>query len=118
MKELLTPYISEGLTILVQIAALAVFYGLAILKRKTEAYIAAHTDAKQAELLHLLAREAYAFAETAYRDLAGHEKLSHALDYLEQQAKAKGIPFDADAAKTAIEKAWLETEGIRKRFGG
>ncbi|GAX88777.1 phage holin, LLH family [Effusibacillus lacus] len=78
--------------------------------------LSTHLNARQQEMLELLAREAYAFAETAYTQLKGHEKLSHALDYLEAQARLKGIPFDAARAKIAIEKAWLEIEGMPKRL--
>lgn len=118
MMELLQPYLTQGLTIVIQIAALIVFYGLYLARQKFVEYLNAHLDAKQRELLHLLAREAYAFAETSYRELKGHEKLAHALDYLETQAKARGIPFEAEQAKAAIEQAWLEIEGLPKRLKG
>lgn len=116
MKELLDPYLSQGLTILVQVAALAFFYGLILLRKKVMEVLSAHLNAKQQEILVLLAREAYAFAETAYSQLKGHEKLKQALDYLEAQARLKGIPFDAAQAKIAIEKARLEIEGMPKRL--
>ena len=89
MRELLEPYLTQGLTMLVQIAALAVFYGLYLARRKLTEYLDAHLDARQREVLHVIAREAYAFAETTYRELKGHEKLSHALDYLEQRRRQK-----------------------------
>jgi hypothetical protein len=106
MKDLVTPYLVQGLTILLQIAALFLFYGLVMLRKKAEAYFAAHLDAKQLELLQTISREAYAFAETTYRELNGAEKMSAALDYFERRAKEKGIPFDAESARLTIEKAW------------
>lgn len=115
MRDILMPYISEGLTILIQIAVLALFYGLYLLRDRVKQYISAHLDAKQAEMVSLLGKEAYAFAETVYSELQGPDKLSHALDYFEQQAKSRGIPFDATAARAAIEKAWLEVEGAAKK---
>lgn len=115
MKDVLTSYLVQGLTILVQIAALFLFYLLVELKKKVEAYFAAHLDAKQSEILHTIGREAYAFAETTYRELNGAEKLSAAMDYFERRAREKGIPFDADQAKQAIEQAWLEVEGAQKK---
>jgi hypothetical protein len=115
MKDILTSYLVQGLTILLQIAALFLFYGLVMLKKKAEAYFAAHLDAKQLELLHTIGREAYAFAETTYRELNGAEKLSAAMDFFEKRAREKGIPFDAESARLAIEKAWLEVEGVQKK---
>jgi hypothetical protein len=114
MKDMVTPYLVQGLTILLQIAALFFFYGLMMLKKKAEEYFAAHLDAKQLELLHTIGREAYAFAETTYRELNGAEKLSAAMDFFEKRAREKGIPFDAESARLAIEKAWLEVEGVQK----
>jgi hypothetical protein len=115
MKDLVTPILSQGLTILLQIAALFLFYGLVMLKKKAEAYFSAHLDAKHLEILHTIGREAYAFAETTYRELNGAEKLSAAMDYFEKRAREKGIPFDAGYARLAIEKAWLEVEGVHKK---
>lgn len=115
MKDLVTPYLSQGLSIILQIAALVLFYGLVMLKKKVEEYFSAHLNAKQLELLHTIGREAYAFAETTYRELNGAEKMSAALDYFERRAREKGIPFDAAQAKQAIEQAWLEVEGAQKK---
>lgn len=117
MSDLLSPYVQQGLTVVIQIAALAAIYGLAILRRKIEVYMQANLDVKQTELLHLLGKEAFAFAETAYKELQGPDKLSAALDYLQKQAKAKGIPFDPEAARAAVEKAWVEVQGTKKQTG-
>ena len=108
MKELIMPYVSDLLSIILQIAALAIVYGLVALKKKAEELIHTRLTAQQAQMIELLGREAFSFAETVYRELGGPDKLSHALDYFEQQARARGIPFDADVARAAIERAWLE----------
>lgn len=114
MQDLIMPYVSQGLTILIQIAALAAFYGLFLLRDRLRQYISTHLNAKQAEMLSTLGVEAYAFAETVYKQLSGPDKLSHALDYFQKQAQDRGIPFDAESARAAIERAWLEMQAKQK----
>nr|WP_315990772.1 phage holin, LLH family [Desulforamulus aquiferis] len=65
-------------------------------------------SAAQRATLAILGREAFAFAETVFRELPGPEKLAEAVKYLEDKAIKLGIQVTLDEARASIEKAWLE----------
>lgn len=65
--------------------------------------------------MHTIGREAFALAETNYRELNGAKKMAAAMDYFEKRTRKKWIPFDAGSAQMKIDKAWLEVEGVQKK---
>ncbi|MNB86274.1 Phage holin protein [compost metagenome] len=65
-------------------------------------------------LLWAKAVEAYAYAETAFVDLDGADKLNEALHYVSSKLAQLGISYSTEEMRAAIEKAWLEYEGIDK----
>ncbi|QQE79366.1 phage holin [Alicyclobacillus sp. SO9] len=109
------PVISQVLTNLIQLAAMLVFAGLATLWKTVRHYLKAHLSAKQIQVLQFLGQEAYSLIESQYKTLGGAAKLDKALLYVEEQAKIHKIPFQADAARAAIEQGWMTMEGQYKK---
>jgi hypothetical protein len=70
-------------------------------------WLQAHTTAKQRDILHQVAGEAYAYAKAVYVEHDGAGKLAAAMAYLSSRLKARGITFTPDEMRAAIEKARL-----------
>ncbi|OPX92707.1 MAG: hypothetical protein A4E53_00361 [Pelotomaculum sp. PtaB.Bin104] len=100
------------------LACLLVFYVRKLLKTwlpKIEAWIEAHTTATQRETIRKLGLEAFAYAETVYREKKGSDKLQEALAYFNQHMSKYGLSnLNADVIRAAVEAAWLEDK--RKEF--
>lgn len=75
-------------------------------------WIGAHTTAKQRDMLHRFADEAFAFAKTVYVNSDGPTKLAAATSYLSSRLKEKGITVTTDEMRAAIEKAYLAYKAI------
>jgi flagellar motor component MotA len=78
---------------------------------------AAEADTKQKlqALLWSKALEAYLYAETAFAELEGSEKMNKALQYVSDKLALLGISFSPEEIRAAIEKAWYEYEGEEKK---
>ena len=108
MEQKLTEYTTEIILTVIGILAVYVRVWLNDLKKKAEAYYQARTTAAQRSTLEMLGKEAFAFAETVYRDTKGQDKLAEAVKYLEDKARKLGIFITFEEARAAVEKAWLE----------
>ncbi|MDF2651812.1 MAG: hypothetical protein K0Q73_7617, partial [Paenibacillus sp.] len=64
----------------------------------------------QRELLHKVAGEAYAYAETVYKSSESQIKLAQALEYATQQLGRKGIKVTPAEIRAAIEAAYLKSQ--------
>lgn len=111
--EEVQPYVSTIVLAIVGFLATLILGVINILKAKAGAYIDAKLTATQREMLHRIAGEAYAYAETVLRGAGGEAKLSEALQYASNQLKKRGINVSAEEIQAAIEKAWLENTRTR-----
>jgi hypothetical protein len=113
--EYVQPYVSTIVLAIVGLIATVFLGAINMLKAKAGAYFDAKLTAAQRELLHRIAEEAYAFAETVFKDVGGPAKLEKALQYaIEQLAKSR-VSVSAVELQAAIEKAWIELERINKK---
>ncbi|TEB13910.1 hypothetical protein Psfp_03326 [Pelotomaculum sp. FP] len=71
-------------------------------------YFEARTTTEQRQVLALLGKEAFSFAETVYKELKDPDKLAEAVKYLEQKAAVVGIKVTFEEARAVVEAAWLE----------
>lgn len=78
---------------------------------KINQYLEVKTTKEQRETLDNIAHDAWAFAETVYREKKGQEKMAEAYRYFEHQANEAGIPITADMIRAKIEKYWFEKQG-------
>lgn len=108
MEEKISEYTTEIILTVIGILAVYVRVWLNDLKKKAEAYYQARTSSAQRSTLEMLGKEAFAFAETVYRDTKGPDKLAEAVKYLEDKASKLGIFITFEEARAAVEKAWLE----------
>jgi|GEM_PF-4777066 len=111
LKDSLDPILSQVLTNVIQLGAVLLFSALGFLWKTLQQYLKSHLTAKQMEILQSIGNQAYALTEAEYRQLKGPEKLQQAMNYLQQEATSRGIPFNQDSARAAIEHAWLNFSG-------
>lgn len=87
--------------------------GVWIKAKKTAAE--AKSRQKLQALLWAKALEAYLYAETAFAELSGSDKMTKALQYVSDKLQLLGISFSVEEIRAAIEKAWFEYEGKEKK---
>lgn len=108
MQEQISVYITEIALAVLAIIAIYFRAWLDGLKKKAENYFEQRTTAEQRKTLAILGKEAFSFAETAYREMKGKEKLGQAVLYLQKRADSLGIKVSIDEARAVIEAAWLD----------
>lgn len=106
--EQVQPYVSTIVLAVVGLLATVILGAIKVVKAKVGAYFDAKLSTEQRALLHRIAQEAYAYAETAFKNAGGEMKLSEALAYASQQLKKRGVTVTPIELQAAIEKAWLE----------
>jgi hypothetical protein len=106
--EILQPYIDGIVGALVGLLVTFVLGVIASLRVKITAWLESRTNLQQREILHRLAQEGMAYAESVYKEYGGDRKLKEALAYLLDRASDYGIEVGKDAIRAAIEKAVLD----------
>ena len=114
--EAVQPYVTTVVTALVGALVAVLLSAVAVIKTKAVTYLDSKLDATQRELLHKVASEAYAYAETVYKSAESQAKLGQALEYATQHLGHKGIKVTPAEIRAAIEKAWYDYEGKNKNF--
>ncbi|MBB6670296.1 phage holin, LLH family [Cohnella nanjingensis] len=99
------PYITGIVQALVGILVLFVLGGASLLGGRVSKWLGARTTAAQREILHRLAAEAAALAESLYNEAGGPTKLNAAITYVLDRAKQLGIDVSRESIRAAIEKA-------------
>ena len=105
--QLLNQLLPDLLTLLALVVIFYVRRLVAYLLPKAEAWLNAHTTAKQREMIADLSHEAFAYAETVYRSKTGADKLNEALKYFNSNMSKYGLQLSPEAIRAAVERAWL-----------
>ncbi|WP_235209123.1 phage holin, LLH family [Paenibacillus polymyxa] len=71
-------------------------------------WLEARTTAAQREVIHKVTGEAFALAQTAFKEAGGERKLQEALQYASLTLSSQGIVVSQVELRSAIEKAYLE----------
>lgn len=111
MKEIMEqaqPYIISIVTALIGILATIITGSIQKAQKRAAAYYNAHTNEKDRELLHKIGKEAFAWAETIYKEYEGDVKLNKAYEYASDKLKSVGIDVSGDEIRAAIEKAVID----------
>lgn len=108
LVEAAQPYVVTIITSVLGVVTTFVLIGVRSLQAKGEKLIEARTTATQREQLHKIAAEAFAFAQTLYKDYKGPEKLDQAISYASRQLADKRIDMSPEEIRAAIEKAYLD----------
>ncbi|MEK4732307.1 phage holin, LLH family [Paenibacillus sp. FSL L8-0641] len=77
-------------------------------------WLEARTTAAQREVIHKIAGEGFAFAQTAFKEAGGERKLQEALQYASLTLSSQGIVVSQAELRSAIEKAYLEYKAKTK----
>ncbi|MFF2910025.1 phage holin, LLH family [Paenibacillus sp. NPDC057934] len=109
------PYVTNIVLAVVGVLATVILRTVALLQQKANSWFDARLSVSQRELLHKVAAEAFAYAETVYKDKQNQVKLAQALEYATQQLGCRGIKIKPIEIRAAIEKAWYEYEGKDKK---
>lgn len=108
--EAAQPYITTIVTAIVGALAAVLLAAVGVIKAKAVTYLDSKLDATQRELLHKVASEAFAYAETVYKSAESQAKLEQALDYATEQLDRKGIKVTPAEIRAAIETAYLKAQ--------
>lgn len=106
--QYIQPYIGEIVQALVGLLVMVLLGILAVLRKRVEAWIDAHTSNTQRALLHKMSDEAFALAKARFVDGQGNLKLMDAMDYVRDKLIVHKIPFDDKAIEAAIQKAYYD----------
>ncbi|MEE4577880.1 phage holin, LLH family [Paenibacillus polymyxa] len=106
--ETVQPYVSTIVTAAAGVLTAFVLGGLNKLKTKVNVWLEARTTAAQREVIHKIAGEGFAFAQTAFKEAGGERKLQEALQYATLRLAEQGITVSVVELQAAIEKAYLE----------
>ncbi|HEY2492171.1 MAG TPA: phage holin, LLH family [Paenibacillus sp.] len=101
------PYITAVALAIVGVVATVILRAVAFLQQKANSWFDAKLSVSQRELLHKIAYEGFAYAQTVYKDLGGEDKLQQALVYASNQLEARGIKVAPEEIRAAVEKAYL-----------
>lgn len=108
MNEVWMAWTQNGMAILLQLVVIIGLFLLRKLKGRMEAFYDAHTTTQQRALLGQIGREAFAFAETVYREYDGPAKMNEAIKYLLDAGSKLGLQeISLTDARAVIESAWL-----------
>jgi hypothetical protein len=102
------PYITAVALAIVGVLATVILRAVGLLQQKANSWFDAKLSVSQRELLHKIASEGFAIAQTVYKDLGGEEKLQQALLYSSDQLASKGIKVSTEEIRAAIEDAYLK----------
>lgn len=106
--ETAQPYITAIVLGVVGMLAAVALRTISLLQAKGEAWLDSKLSVQQRELLHKIATEGFAYAQTVYGQYGGADKLQEALKYVEEQLQKKGIPVSTLEIRAAIEDAYLK----------
>ncbi|MCP3778824.1 phage holin, LLH family [Paenibacillus sp. MZ03-122A] len=106
--ETVQPYVNTIVTAAAGVLTAFVLGGLNKLKTKVNVWLEARTTAAQREVIHKIAGEGFAFAQTAFKEAGGERKLQEALQYATFRLAEQGITVSVVELQAAIEKAYLE----------
>jgi LL-H family phage holin len=117
--DIIQPYIVPVLQALVGLLVTILIAAVVSLRQKINTWVESRTTAAQRESLHKFSLEAFAFAETVFKDSNGPEKLTAAYGYLSRRAKENGIKIDEAEIRAIIEKSVLDfNAGMKSKDGG
>ncbi|KJD43164.1 phage holin, LLH family [Paenibacillus terrae] len=108
------PYVTTIATAAVGVLTTFVLAGLNTVKVKVNSWLEARTTAAQREVIHKIAGEGFAFAQTAFKQAGGERKLQEALQYASLTLTSQGITVSQVELRSAIEKAYLEYKAKTK----
>ncbi|MGW9531125.1 phage holin, LLH family [Paenibacillus terrae] len=112
--ESVQPYVTTIATATIGILTTFVLAGLNTVKGKANTWLEARTTAAQREVIHKVAGEGFAFAQTAFKQAGGERKLQEALQYASLTLSSQGIVVSQVELRSAIEKAYLEYKAKTK----
>ncbi|WP_226003158.1 phage holin, LLH family [Paenibacillus sp. BJ-4] len=112
--ETVQPYVSTIATAVVGVLTTIILAGLNTVKVKVNGWLDARTTAAQREVIHKIAGEGFAFAQTAFKQAGGERKLQEALQYASLTLSSQGIVVSQVELRSAIEKAYLEYKAKTK----
>ncbi|WP_226000878.1 phage holin, LLH family [Paenibacillus sp. BJ-4] len=112
--ETIQPAINTIVTAIVGVLVTFALAGINTLKNKANAWLDARTTAAQREVIHKVAGEAFALAQTTFKDVGGVRKMQEALQYASLRLTEQGIVVSSTELQAAIEKAYLEYKAKTK----
>lgn len=110
----ISPIVSSVILELIKLLTVIVLSGAGYLTLKAKASIDTIKNKAQREILHKLANEGFAYAETYFQSESGQIKLNNALSYVSSRLGDLNIQLSLDEVRAAVEKACLEYNAKKK----
>ncbi|MFC5528461.1 phage holin, LLH family [Cohnella yongneupensis] len=104
----LEPYIGTIVEALVGLLVTYILAVIASLNGRLKEWLKTRTSAQQREVLHRIAAEGFALAESLFKGSSGPKKLNKAMLYVLDEATKRGLVISQDSIRAAVEKAVLE----------
>ena len=102
------PYITAIVSAIIGVLVTVILRSIALLRIKADSWFDARLSVQQRDLLHKIATEGFAYAQTVFRDMEGEAKLSQALEYTAVELDKRGITIAPEAIRAAVEDAYLK----------
>ncbi|MNW41035.1 hypothetical protein D3C74_181610 [compost metagenome] len=112
--ETVQPYVTTIATAAIGVLTTFVLAVLNTVKVKVNTWLEARTTVAQREVIHKIAGEGFAIAQTAFKQAGGERKLQEALQYASLTLSSLGIVVSQAELRSAIEKAYLEYKAKTK----
>jgi LL-H family phage holin len=110
----ISPLVSSILLEVIKLLTAIILAGFGYLQIKAKASINTIKDKAQRELLHKIADEAFAHAETFFANESSQIKLNKALSYVSSKLGELKINLSLEEVRAAVEKACLEYNTKKK----
>lgn len=114
--KLIEPYLQTLVTALIGLLVTLLLAGISKIRGKIELWLEARTTASEQQVLHLVAKEAYALAERLYIEQGGPEKMKQAIAYAAEEFRTMGIAISPIKLEAAIQAAWLDYQAKSKQL--
>lgn len=108
--EAAQPYATLIVKAVIGALAAVLLTAVGVIRAKAVTYLDSKLDTTQRELLHKVAGEAFAYAETVYWSEASQVKLAQAMEYAAKQLGRRGVQITPDEIRAAIEAAYLKAQ--------
>jgi DNA polymerase III delta prime subunit len=112
--DIIQPYITGVAQAILGLLATVVIGFILLQKKRFDKWMESKTTVSQRDSIHKFSLEAFAFAESIFKQSNGPEKFQVAYTYLLNRLKEHGINISEDEIKAIIEKSVIDANATTK----
>jgi hypothetical protein len=111
--DIIQPYITGVANAILGLLATVIIGFIFLQKKRFDKWLESKTTVSQRDSIHKFSLEAFAFAESIYKESNGPEKFQVAYTYLLNRLKEHGINISEDEIKAIIEKSVIDANATK-----